>query len=239
MDSTQHPMPTTQPVDAPTPTQLAAAPTQLAAAPGQLARGELRKATSADLGALTRALADAFYDDPVFSWLLPDERSRRARLRRFYAIELRHVGFGRGRVWTCAEVAGAAITTPPGAWRMPTYAVLMQGPVFGRRLARATRLLGAMEWRHPRGPHYYVAHIGVSPPMQGMGLGSRLLRPTLERCDRERLPAYLEASSERSAALYERLGFRHIRELRVGGSPPLWLMSREPQPEQPVAAEGR
>lgn len=60
------------------------------------------------------------------------------------------------------------------------------------------------------------------------GLGSALMRPTLERCDREGLPAYLEASSERNAALYERLGFELIRELRVAGSPPLRLMARPP-----------
>ena len=92
-----------------------------------------------------------------------------------------------------------------------------------------------MEWRHARelrGPHYYVRDIGVYPDMQGNGLGGALLRPTLERCDREGLPAYLEASSERSAALYERLGFRHTKELRVGGSPPLWLMIRPPNSSQ-------
>jgi GNAT superfamily N-acetyltransferase len=81
-----------------------------------------------------------------------------------------------------------------------------------------------------RGAHYYVRDVGVLPSRQGQGLGSALLRPTLERCDREGLPAYLEASSERSAALYERLGFRITRELRIGGSPPLWLMLRAPQP---------
>ncbi len=207
-------------------------PAQPEAVPGQLPYGALRKATPADLDALARRLADAFYDDPVFSWLIPDERRRRARLRRFYMIELRHVGFALGRVWTCAELVGAAITAPPGTWRMPPGAALAQGPVFGRHLTRAARLLAAMEWRHPRAPHYYVAHIGVAPDAQGVGLGSRLLGPTLERCDRERLPAYLEASNERSAALYERLGFRHTRELRVGSSPPLWLMWREPQPSR-------
>jgi len=68
----------------------------------------------------------------------------------------------------------------------------------------------------------------VLPEMQGLGLGSALMAPTLERCDRQGLSVYLEASSERSAALYERLGFRLLRELRVGGSPPLWLMLRPP-----------
>jgi predicted N-acetyltransferase YhbS len=81
-----------------------------------------------------------------------------------------------------------------------------------------------------RKPHYYVRDIGVHPTEQGKGLGGALMRPTLDRCDLQGLPAYIEASSVRSAALYERLGFEHIEELRVGGSPPLWLMLRQPHP---------
>ena len=189
----------------------------------------LRKAAEADVRELALSLADAFYEDPVFGWLMPDENSRSARLRRFFAIELRHVALERGRAWTVDELGGAAITTPPGAWRMPPLAALTQGATFGLRLARAGRLLAAVERRHPRDPHYYFAAIGVRRGMQGKGLGSALMRPTLQRCDREGLPAYLEASSERSAALYERLGFSVIRELHVGDSPPLWLMLRSPR----------
>ncbi len=33
------------------------------------------------------------------------------------------------------------------------------------------------------------------------------MNAVLDRCDREGLPAYLEASSDRSRKLYERLGF--------------------------------
>jgi GNAT superfamily N-acetyltransferase len=195
-----------------------------------LAPARLRKATEADARELALSLADAFCEDPVFGWLMPDERSRQGRLRRFFAIELRHVGLERGRAWTEHELGGASITTPPGAWRMPPWAALAQGATFGRRLARAGRLLTAVERRHPREAHYYFAAIGVRRGLQGRGLGSTLMGPTLERCDREGLPAYLEASSERSAALYARLGFRLIEELRVGSSPPLRLMLRPPTP---------
>jgi RimJ/RimL family protein N-acetyltransferase len=55
------------------------------------------------------------------------------------------------------------------------------------------------------------------------------MRPTLERCDSDGVPAYLEASSERSAALYERLGFVHLGVLELpDGAPPLWPMRRPP-----------
>jgi hypothetical protein len=53
------------------------------------------------------------------------------------------------------------------------------------------------------------------------------MRPTLERCDYEGVPAYLEASSKRSAVLYERLGFVHMGVLELpDGGPPLWPMRR-------------
>lgn len=186
----------------------------------------MRKATQGDLKRLATVLAQAFYDDPVFGWLMPSDTRRLERLRRFFAIELRHFALPHGRVWASEDLLGAALSTPPGRWRVPPRAALSQGPLFGMRLARATRLLAAIERRHLREPHYYFAVIGVQPAMQGKGIGSALMRPTLERCDRERVAAYLEASSERSAALYERLGFQVTYELQVAGSPPVWLMRR-------------
>jgi GNAT superfamily N-acetyltransferase len=192
---------------------------------------KLCQGSTEDIQRLKTVLAEAFLDDPVFGWLMPEDSKRLTRLRRYFGIELRHFALPRGRIWTTSDHAGAALTLPPGAWRAPLHATLMEGRAFGIHLSRAARIGAAMEWRHtlnPRGPHYYVRDIGVHPDMQGQGLGSALLRPTLERCDQESLPAYLEASSERNAALYERHGFRLIRELRVGGSPPLRLMLRRP-----------
>ena len=63
----------------------------------------------------------------------------------------------------------------------------------------------------------------------GWGLGAALLRPVLDRCDAEKIPAYLEASSPRNRALYERHGFEVTEEFAVGrGSPPVWRMWHAP-----------
>jgi GNAT superfamily N-acetyltransferase len=190
----------------------------------------LRRAATEDVGRLKAVMADAFFEDPIFGWLMPDDTKRAARLRRYFAIELRHLALARGRVWTTDDRAGAALSLPPGAWRAPLRVTLLEGGAFGVHLSRAARLAAAIERHHVRERHYYVRDVGVLPEMQGKGLGRALLGATLSRCDRERLPAYLEASSERNAALYARLGFEPIRELRVKGSPPLRLMLRPPEP---------
>lgn len=168
-------------------------------------------------------------EDPVFSWLMADEQRRQGRLRRFFAFELRHLVLPRGSVWTVDALNGAALALPPKAWSTPPRLVMLQGLCFGVRVDRPAGLLAQIERRHLREPHYYFAYIGVSPTGQGQGLGSRLMEPTLERCDAEGLPAYLEASSERNAALYERLGFELQQEIRFAGSPPLRLMVRPPK----------
>lgn len=199
------------------------------------AKAELHPATHAHAATLAGVLARAFHEDPIFAWLMPDERRRPSRLRRYFALQLRHMALARGRVWTTSELVGAALSMPPGRWRVPPLASLLQGGCFGIRVPRATRMLIAVEARHLREPHYYFADIGVAPERQGEGLGSALMGPTLERCDREGLPAYLEASSERSAALYERLGFQLTEVLRVGSSPPLRLMVRAPRRLSPAA----
>lgn len=209
------------------------------APPKPLAAPGLRKASPGDVHRLKTTLAEAFYDDPIFGWLMPDDQGRIARLSRFFAIQLRHVALPHGCTWTSGDLAGASLALPPGKWRTPPRAVLAHSSTFfGRHQARAVRLLLAIEAKHLREPHYYFADVGVRPQSQGKGLGSALMRPTLDRCDDEGVPAYLEASSERSRALYERLGFAVTRELRVSDSPPLWLMVRKPGASPSASALG-
>src|ERR1700677_4558022 len=158
-----------------------------AAGNAQLADLGLRHATADDIHRLKTVLAEAFYEDPMFGWLMPNDSKRHARLRHYFGIELRHYALPRGRVWTTDDLAGAMLSLPPGRWRVPPHATLLHGSAFGVRVAKAARVGAAMERRHSRllrGPHYYVRDIGVRPDAQGRGLGSALMRPTLDRCDK-------------------------------------------------------
>lgn len=193
----------------------------------------VRVARSDESGALKVALGAAFFDDPIFGWLIGRGSNRQARLERYFAIQLAH-SLADGCVWTSEGLQGAALCMPPGRWHLPPQLMIADGrhfaSVFRGRLPRAVGLLAAIERRHLRGAHYYFSNIGVAPEAQGRGLGSTLMRPTLDRCDQEGLPAYLEASSERNAALYERLGFQCTEVLRFASCPPLRLMMRPPRP---------
>jgi GNAT superfamily N-acetyltransferase len=197
-------------------------------------RGSVRgsSASRADVAPLARALTAAFEDDPIFAWLLPNKRRRSDKLLRFFTLELESVVLPSGTAWMSPEASGACLELPPGKWRMPLQTQALHAPqfvaVFGRSLPRALITITQMERKHLREPHFYVPYVGVAPEAQGAGLGTKLLGRTLKRADAAGLPTYLEATSERNAALYERLGFKHLGPFTVLGSPPLWPMRRPP-----------
>jgi ribosomal protein S18 acetylase RimI-like enzyme len=88
--------------------------------------------------------------------------------------------------------------------------------------------MGQMGEYHPTEPHWYLPLIGVDPARQGRGYGSALLRHALAVADRDKLPAYLEATSPNNRRLYERYGFESIGEIQHADSPPMWPMLRKP-----------
>jgi ribosomal protein S18 acetylase RimI-like enzyme len=197
----------------------------------------VRKGTLDESPAMASVLTHAFYDDPVFSWVLHGDRNRSRMLERGFELFLRRVWMEQEETYTTPGVAGAAVWERPGAWQLSAGRQLRLLPamaaVFRNRLPRLLRALITLEGGHPREPpHYYLPFIGVAPEWQGRGLGAALLAPVLQRCDHERVAAFLEASTPRNRALYERHGFTVTEEFRLGRTAPLqWRMWREPAPQ--------
>ena len=194
---------------------------------------DVRKLTAADVPTVARALARAFHDDPVMNWVYVRDPEPVARLERAFGLYLRRLWLRHDECYATDRLFGAALWMPPHAWHVGPLEQLRLMPsmiaVNGRSLPRLLTVIRMIEKRHPGEPHYYLAVLGVEPELQGRGFGSALMQPVLARCDRERLPAYLESSKERNVVLYERHGFRVVEELRLPKSgPPLWRMWRAP-----------
>jgi GNAT superfamily N-acetyltransferase len=194
---------------------------------------DIRKLTHDDVPRIAQALARAFEDDPVMSWIFRDDSERIARLERAFGLFLRRIWLPQDECYATDRLFGAALWLPPGKWHLGPGAQLRLLPsmiaVTGRNLVRLGTVLQFIEKRHPSEPHYYLAVLGVEPEHQGRGFGGALMQPVLSRCDRERIPAYLESSKRRNVVLYERHGFEVVEEVRLPrGGPPIWRMWREP-----------
>ena len=191
----------------------------------------VRKATRDDVPAMVEAMAHAFYDDPVFGWLFPDDDRRLTQTRRYFAGRTR-ILMRQQEVYTVDGAPAAAMWARPGEWRDPPLEVLRQFatlmPALGRRVPRSLAGLREIEERHPSKPHWYLAVLGTRPERQGEGLGSAVLEPVLHECDRLEIPAYLETGKERNVAFYSRHGFQVTERIELPKGPPMWLMWREP-----------
>ena len=200
----------------------------MAAEPARAIRGE-------ETASVARSMAAAFEADPMASHLLPDPATRRPRLERAFRLFLKRLYLPDGNSYTIEDADGGALWLSPGAYAPSAAQQIRMLPglagIFGLgRLPRALRDLGQMESIHPkRGPHWYLGFLGVEPAKQGRGLGTRLLGPVLQRCDAERLPAYLETSNASNLPLYRRQGFEVIGECEIHHGPHVWGMWREPR----------
>ncbi|MEV1130180.1 GNAT family N-acetyltransferase [Agromyces sp. NPDC049794] len=174
----------------------------------------------------------AFAGDPVIRWIWPDA----GRFLQYYpdaAAMLGEGAFAAGTADIAPGGAGAALWVPPGASDDSDAAADAAADLIVRSVdaSRHDEMFGFLEQtqaHHPTRPHWYLPFIGVDPHQQGRGVGSGLMRSALARVDTDGLGAYLEATSERNRALYERHGFVVQAEIRSATSPPLWPMWREP-----------
>jgi len=192
----------------------------------------IRLADVSDHAALAGVLARAFDDDPIQQWVYPDARVRARYGSEFFRWSLWRCADQRV-TWTTDDLAGAALWMLPDQWAVS----LAQLGRLVRFTGRGVRWRGplvmwgltAVERRHPQERHLYLAVLGVEPERQGSGLGSALLAPGLELCDREGILAYLETGKERNLAFYARHGFQVTGELTLPGGPRVWLMHRRPR----------
>jgi GNAT superfamily N-acetyltransferase len=168
-----------------------------------------------------RVLTAAFADDPLARWLLPGDLPAEIVFGPLVADSAAH-----GELTVAPDGTAAAVWLPrpaePAGDRQP----------IPDALAHLRTFLELAEARHPTGPvHLYLVLLGVLPDAQGRGLGGTLLRERLGRADADGVPAYLEATSPRSRALYERHGFRESGDpIHLPDGPTLWPMWRPSRP---------
>jgi GNAT superfamily N-acetyltransferase len=196
---------------------------------------KVRRAGASDRQTAVRLLDETFQHDPVSNWVFPDEAHRRAAHGPFLEAAFLDAALTDQGFVDITENGSAValwLNVPADA---PTAAPQGEGDDRGAIVARLTAEA------HPHGvAHRYLMLVAVTPERQGQGLGTALIASALDACDRDGVPAYLEASSPRSRELYLRLGFAdtgHTVQLPDGG-PRMWPMWRDPHVDVVALASG-
>ncbi|WP_280265057.1 GNAT family N-acetyltransferase [Nocardia wallacei] len=175
----------------------------------------VRRASVDELDAVAAAYAEANADEAVTTWVLADHPEVAEQFVTQHVPEMVAQTLRDDEVW----IAGVG----EEIWAVSLWHTVASLDRYDEQhaeiaeLARTTGLrpfrrletvLTSVTERHPAEfPHRYLQSIATVPHRRGSGAGAAILTDRLKAAAAEGLPAYLEASTERSSRLYERCGF--------------------------------
>ena len=190
----------------------------------------IRRAEPDDLPAMVAVLAAALDDTEIASWLVPDRDQRIQVYRRYFAFVAPWF-VEHGTAYITDDASAAALWARLDGRFEPDIADYDHNlaQACGAATGRFVQLDDAMHAAHPDLAHDYLAFLAVDSARQSQGIGSALLRAHQRLSDHDRLPAYLEATGLRNAALYHRHGYVGGGLLPIGDGPPLYPMLRQPR----------
>jgi GNAT superfamily N-acetyltransferase len=189
----------------------------------------IRRADDSDYQNLTMVLTAAFLHGDFAPYLIPDLTERSVRYYPYFELIADHA-LTHGHVDLIMDEQ-SAMPAAAATWyaidngRLPAdppdYDAHLAAAV-GPALPRFFALDQTMHQRHPRDrDHDYLGHLAVQPGLQGKGLGSRLLEHHHQQLDTTGRYAYLEATGERNARLYERHGYQALEPYPIAPDSPL------------------
>jgi GNAT superfamily N-acetyltransferase len=189
---------------------------------------DVRTMSADDTASAISTVVLAFAADPVSRWAWPHPHQFMAAMPPF-AHAFAGAAFAHEGAFCTNGYTGVALWLPPGGHpdsdRMDEIMAATASP---SARADGPAIFEQMAKYHPSEPHWYLPFIAVDPAYQGKGHGEALMAYALARCDRDRLPAYLESTNSRNISLYLRHGFEALGTIQVGSAPAIVPMLRRP-----------
>jgi GNAT superfamily N-acetyltransferase len=171
----------------------------------------------------------AFVGDPMTRWVWPEAHQYMTVMPKVVRA-FGGAAFAHGGAFCSDGYVGAALWLRPGVHPDEERLVeLMESTASPGAREAVLAIFEQMAKYHPEEVHWYLPLIGVDPAHQGKGHGDALMRYALEQIDREKVLAYLEASSPLNIPFYRRHGFEEFGTIQVGSSPALVPMLRRPR----------
>jgi len=179
-------------------------------------------------------LSRAFYNDPFYVWIMPNDKKRLNHIHWWMTILLRYT-FLYGNIDYSGDHKGVAMWIGPDNPFPKDIKIFSMGMILYpfkigiRNFLRALDLSGQWSRGHKKMParHYYLVVMGVEPEFQGKGIGSDLMQYALKKIDNEKLECYLETVTPEDVKFYEKHNFKVFFNKGFGIDNHYWLMKRK------------
>ncbi len=182
-------------------------------------------------------LSRALYGDPMTIHVLPDNTERKLKLHHVYQM-LVCLGVRWGEAYAISSnLEGIAVWIPYKTYKEYTIRTLRcsikarlnkLGRGAGKRFKPIDKYNAEAHKEFAPNEHWYLQVIGVDPQNQGKGYGSALMKYMLEKIDENKVPVYLETSTEKNVKFYEKLEFIVMKEAIIPDTRvPVYYMLRK------------
>ena len=187
-----------------------------------------------------QALSNAFQDDPLYNFVVPNPDHRRRWLPVIKKEVLRNT-LPAGHTYIAIDdqraITAVMALTPPGKFPHPWWTnlrlfwnVLLWPTPWCPTVSKVwplRRYAATFDEIHYRQPHWYIDVIGVDARWQGQGIGTLLMRRVIESSEESQHPIWLETQTESNVGYYEAFGFRvTVKKHPAPGGPPTWGLLR-------------
>ncbi len=183
--------------------------------------GNLVRLTKSNLTRGIEVLVNAFWDDPLNLYFIPESENRRKLFSEYLKFRLRFA-IKYGEVYsTSPDFEGIAAWFPPGMSNMTYFRMMRVGGLKLIRLLgintiskmnRVASHVARLRKQRLLEPHWHLFPIAVDPKHQKKGFASALMKPMLDEIQSQGLPCFLETLNEEYVSLYEHYGFEIIFE---------------------------
>jgi GNAT superfamily N-acetyltransferase len=186
----------------------------------------------------SEVLGKAFTTQPSSFAIYRDDPDIESHLKKVFGAMLKHLS---GQVYVAKQgdtiVGVMRMVQWPNCqisfWRrlrmMP--ALMRSGGGFGAS-RRAMKFRGTWAKKDPKEPHWHLDPLGVTPKLQGKGVGSQMMEFYCKQIDLTGLAAYHETDRPENVTFYQKFGFEVIGEERILDFDN-WYLWRPPQSEKP------
>ncbi|MHA2115908.1 MAG: GNAT family N-acetyltransferase [Candidatus Thorarchaeota archaeon] len=178
--------------------------------------GDLVRVTMSELDKGVEILVNAFWDDPLNLYFIPESENRRKLFSDYLHVRLKFA-VRYGEVYsTSPNFEGIAAWFPPGKSDLTYFRLLRVGflgliRLLGMKTVSRMNRVGShgtkIRKQYLPEPHWHLFPIAVDPKHQKKGFASALMRPMLDKIQSQGLPCFLETLNEDYVSLYEHYGF--------------------------------
>mgnify|MGYP001818732998 CR=1 FL=1 len=193
---------------------------------------KMRKLSPAEHQLAADILYSAFSDIPLdnsINFVVKQNAKKASRLR-FLMRYLVNTAFMKGEV--IVNDAGTACAL----LHLPTRLTIIQRlkqfwwdvklantTIGWNRVSKILRRQKALRKFHPKEPHIHPIILGVMKAEQGKGLGIQLIRELLQAYSENKLPVIIETTTHENIRLYQKSGFRILKQTEELGYPLTYL----------------